>query len=32
MAAGADDYVKKPFDARDLRERVKRLLDLRPAS
>jgi DNA-binding response OmpR family regulator len=32
MAAGVDDYVKKPFDARDLRERVKRLLDLRPAS
>jgi DNA-binding response OmpR family regulator len=26
MAAGADDYVKKPFDARDLRERVERLL------
>jgi DNA-binding response OmpR family regulator len=26
MAAGADDYVKKPFDARDLRERVQRLL------
>jgi DNA-binding response OmpR family regulator len=26
MAAGADDYVKKPFDARDLRDRVARLL------
>ena len=26
MAAGADDYVKKPFDARDLKERVDRLL------
>jgi DNA-binding response OmpR family regulator len=26
MAAGADDYVKKPFDARDLTERVDRLL------
>jgi DNA-binding response OmpR family regulator len=26
MAAGADDYVRKPFDAKDLRERVQRLL------
>jgi DNA-binding response OmpR family regulator len=26
MAAGADDYVKKPFDARDLKDRVDRLL------
>ena len=26
LAAGADDYVKKPFDARDLTDRVDRLL------
>jgi DNA-binding response OmpR family regulator len=26
LAAGADDFVKKPFDARDLTERVDRLL------
>ena len=26
LAAGADEYVKKPFDARDLREPVARLL------
>jgi CheY-like chemotaxis protein len=26
MAAGADDYVRKPFDAKDLRERVQKLL------
>jgi DNA-binding response OmpR family regulator len=29
MAAGADDYVRKPFDARDLADRVDRLLRLR---
>jgi DNA-binding response OmpR family regulator len=26
MAAGADDYIKKPFNARDLKERIERLL------
>jgi DNA-binding response OmpR family regulator len=29
MAAGADEYVRKPFDARDLRERVQKLLGQR---
>jgi len=28
MVVGADDYVKKPFDAGDLAERVDRLLPL----
>jgi DNA-binding response OmpR family regulator len=32
MAAGADDYVRKPFDAKDLRERVERLLGPRLAN
>jgi DNA-binding response OmpR family regulator len=26
MAAGADDHIKKPFNARDLKERIERLL------
>jgi DNA-binding response OmpR family regulator len=26
LAAGADDYIKKPFNARDLKERIERLL------
>jgi DNA-binding response OmpR family regulator len=26
MAAGADDYLKKPFEAQDLKDRVERLL------
>ena len=30
IQAGADDYVKKPFDAHDLRARVERLLAGRP--
>jgi DNA-binding response OmpR family regulator len=32
MAAGANDYVKKPFDARDLADRVGRLLHPRLVS
>jgi DNA-binding response OmpR family regulator len=32
MAAGANDYVKKPFDARDLADRVDRLLHPRLVS
>jgi DNA-binding response OmpR family regulator len=32
MAAGADDYVRKPFDARDLADRVDRLLRARLVS
>ena len=29
LSAGADDYLHKPFDARELRVRVRNLLDLR---
>ncbi len=32
IEAGADDYVKKPFDARDLRERVQHMLDAKSLS
>jgi DNA-binding response OmpR family regulator len=32
MAAGADNYVRKPFDARDLADRVDRLLHPRLVS
>jgi DNA-binding response OmpR family regulator len=32
LEAGADDYVKKPFDARDLRERVQHMLDSKTVS
>ena len=32
LAAGADDYVTKPFDARDLADRVDRLLHPRLVS
>jgi DNA-binding response OmpR family regulator len=32
LEAGADDYVKKPFDARDLRERVQHMLDSKSVS
>jgi DNA-binding response OmpR family regulator len=32
MAAGADDYIRKPFDARELKDRIERLLRLRLVS
>jgi two-component system phosphate regulon response regulator PhoB/two-component system alkaline phosphatase synthesis response regulator PhoP len=32
LAAGADDYVRKPFDAKDLRERVQKRLGPRLAT